>query len=905
MSTERIKLFEADIDVDGIIKKSVDLKKEIYSLKLEQQKLKSTVGETSEEFIKTEARLKKVSAEYRLNQRQVENLTETNGKLLSVEQKLTLALNKEVLSIDAANKNNKELKKIRNQVNIETEEGQRAIAEINEKLNRNTDIIKGNVSALEEQKIGIGGYKDAIKEALDETNIFKDGLTGVTNNILVLSERSKEAGGSGAFLKNSLKSAGQGLVSLTKAAIGFIATPLGATLAILVGAFALIKSAMNRSEESTNKIKRAFSAFQGISNALFKILQPLGEFLIDGIVKGFELAEKAIYKGIEVISSGLELLGFEDEAKALKTFNAEVQQGAKDAKALADAEARLEKQQRKAQLVQLEYQKAAEKLRQIRDDTTKSIPERIRANAALGQVLQTQLQKELEIAQAALEVANLRIQSEGETKEALDEQAEALTTIADIQERITGQQSEQIRERVALQKEANDQAREAAENRIEKAEQELELLKEQRRFNEQNLEELKFLANEEIKILDKKLESKLLSETEYATEILKINNDLKQFQIEANETELERIIEFNNRKNELQNEIDLRNIEDANQRAIAKAEQDYQRQLLELEQLELNEQQKTELLALIETERGQIISEIQQNILEDRLAKELEVNKRLIESDETTANIRASLAQTLTSTLTGFLGDSLAAKLASIAVEAAAQAGLVKIESAGASARVASNVAAANAAAIAASPLTAGLPFTALNTAQGAALQASIGVSTTQAISRILAGAAIKSISTIGGKIKKAEHGAVIDIGGKRHSSGGTKFWGEDGTAFEAEKDEKMFILNRRASAAIQPLLSKINQQYGGVSLGTTSTYLQSGGQILRANSNDKVDYSTLSNVISAAVEKGSEMGSLKGALEGSRQGSLEGSYKGSSQGTHSGIAERIENDNIEAGANF
>ncbi|WP_027880401.1 hypothetical protein [Mesoflavibacter zeaxanthinifaciens] len=905
MNTERIKLFEADIDVDGIIKKSVDLKKEIYSLKLEQQKLKSTVGETSEEFIKTEARLKKVSAEYRLNQRQVENLTETNGKLLSVEQKLTLALNKEVLSIDAANKNNKELKKIRNQVNIETEEGQRAIAEINEKLNRNTDIIKGNVSALEEQKIGIGGYKDAIKEALDETNIFKDGLTGVTNNILVLSERSKEAGGSGAFLKNSLKSAGQGLVSLTKAAIGFIATPLGATLAILVGAFALIKSAMNRSEESTNKIKRAFSAFQGISNALFKILQPLGEFLIDGIVKGFELAEKAIYKGIEVIASGLELLGFEDEAKALKTFNAEVQKGAKDTKALADAEARLEKEQRKAQLVQLEYQKAAEKLRQIRDDTTKSIPERIRANAALGQVLQTQLQKELEIAQAALEVANLRIQSEGETKDALDQQAEALTTIADIQERITGQQSEQIRERVALQKEANDQVREAAEKRIEKAEQELEFLKEQRRFNEQNLEELKFLANEEIKILDKKLESKLLSETEYATEVLKINNDLKQFQIEANETELGRIIEFNNRKNELQNEIDLRNIEDANQRAIAKAEQDYQRQLLELEQLELNEQQKTELLSLIETERGQIISEIQQNILEDRLAKELEVNKRLIESDETTANIRASLAQTLTSTLTGFLGDSLAAKLASIAVEAAAQAGLVKIESAGASARVASNVAAANAAAIAASPLTAGLPFTALNTAQGAALQANIGVSTAQAISRILAGAAIKSIGTIGGKIKKAEHGAVIDIGGKRHSSGGTKFWGEDGTAFEAEKDEKMFILNRRASAAIQPLLSKINQQYGGVSLGTTSSYLQSGGQILRANSNDKVDYSTLSNVISAAVEKGSEMGSLKGALEGSRQGSLEGSYKGSSQGTHSGIAERIENDNIEAGANF
>ena len=46
----------------------------------------------------------------------------------------------------------------------------------------------------------------------------------------------------------------------------------------------------------------------------------------------------------------------------------------------------------------------------------------------------------------------------------------------------------------------------------------------------------------------------------------------------------------------------------------------------------------------------------------------------------------------------------------------------------------------------------------------------------------------------------KAEKGALFKIGGKRHSSGGTKFQGEDGTQFEAEKDELIGVMSRDAS---------------------------------------------------------------------------------------------------------
>lgn len=117
----------------------------------------------------------------------------------------------------------------------------------------------------------------------------------------------------------------------------------------------------------------------------------------------------------------------------------------------------------------------------------------------------------------------------------------------------------------------------------------------------------------------------------------------------------------------------------------------------------------------------------------------------------------------------------------------------------------------------------------------------------------------VKKIVSVKPKTK-AEKGAVFTIGGNRHSMGGTKFYGEDGTAFEAEQGEKMFVLNRKASAAIGPLLSDLNKQYGGVSLSNTSSYLAAGGQVLRAAARTqqpevpKINYDELAGKIGQQV---------------------------------------------------
>lgn len=76
--------------------------------------------------------------------------------------------------------------------------------------------------------------------------------------------------------------------------------------------------------------------------------------------------------------------------------------------------------------------------------------------------------------------------------------------------------------------------------------------------------------------------------------------------------------------------------------------------------------------------------------------------------------------------------------------------------------------------------------------------------------------------------IPKLAKGGVV--GGELHSNGGTKYYGEDGNIIEMERDERLFVLNRSASAAISGL-SYLNQLHGGNSfLNRPSRYLRDGG---------------------------------------------------------------------------
>lgn len=567
----------------------------------------------------------KVTGEYNRAVKAQQAMRDSMGKLLSSTDAYTQVLNREIKTKEDAKKNTAELIKLGDQLDLTNTDNVKTLEEINKKIDKNTQFLKENSSAMQQQKMNVGNYKQDVKDAINELNIFNGGLTG-------FAERASEAGGASALLSNSLKTVTSATVSLTKATLAFIATPIGAILTALVGAFLLIRNAMQRSEETTNKLKTALAPLTGIFKLLMKAIEPLGKFLVDVLVAGLELATEALQGLLTGIEKAARFLGLDGWADSISEFNQAVQESIQSSKELAQAEIELEKAQRKARLTQLQYQKEAETFRQIRDDENKTIKERIQANEELGKVLEKQLQEELAIAKMALEVNRLRMQQEGETSELLDQQAEVLTNIADIEERINGQRSEQLRNQVSLQKQAHEQYMKQVEAQIAKQKEQLDLwIAEQgtrARTLQEQLELDRQIAERSKAILDQELKAKKISREKYQLEVLKLEQGLLAQQteilIDAGKRELDQLIKDTDRQLEERKRLNGEELDLLKQQELAKID---------------FEQQRYEQGLISETEYQDNILSIQ----EEYLKKSSDLSKKYQEQQKADRDLRLQL----------------------------------------------------------------------------------------------------------------------------------------------------------------------------------------------------------------------------------------------------------------------
>lgn len=461
-----VEVLSLDINTSALVSKMTETRNEIDKLKQSQKELIATNQQGTDAYSKNEAQLKNLQSSYNAQKNIVAQLTSSTGEFVTSTQALTNALGKENTSVDAAVANNKELKTLRNQLNASTIEGAQAIANINAKLDENTEFIKANVSAAEQQKMAIGDYKEQIKEAFGELNIFNGGLSGFI-------AKSKEAGGVAPFVTGAFGTITTAIGGMIKASLAFIATPLGAALAAIaavvatvIGSFKFMTSAMNSTEEGSQKLARVTATISGVFKGLWNVIKPLGEFMGKAFIAYFDAAATVIDKTAKGISAALKFVGLKGAAASLDNFTGTIKKNAQAAAELSQAESKLQVAQRQSQKVQLEYQNQAEKLRQIRDDESKSIAQRQKANEQLGVTLKKQSAEELSIANQQLTVANLKIKANGKTTESLDALAEAQTNISDINERITGQESEQLANLNSLRKEAADKSKEASDKSI-------------------------------------------------------------------------------------------------------------------------------------------------------------------------------------------------------------------------------------------------------------------------------------------------------------------------------------------------------------------------------------------------------------------------------------------------------
>jgi hypothetical protein len=436
--------------------------KELNLLKKEQQTLNALFKDgklTADEYAKGQLAIKKEVTATNKAQRE-SNKEYANNKIVVDAARGSNEQLKARLSLLTAEQN-----KLTKSQRENTTEGKQLAATIL----TISDKLEGNEKAVGNARRGVGKYELAIKDAANASGSFGKGLVGMVS----------------------------GLKSATIASLKFLATPIGAvigavgiSLGLLLGGFKLMSASLNRTEDGAAALSGVMNVFKGVMNGVLAVVEPIALFLVEGLADGFEVLGEMVETSSKQIEKALRFLGLDNAANGLAKVTAGIKETSIATAQLAKAEAELNKIQRQQGILQLEAQNRAEKLRQIRDDESFSIGKRIQANKDLSTELTNQSDAELKLANRALEIANLRIKADGASTENLDKLAESELKIAEIEERITSQRSEQMtnenslrRDGVALVKEANDKKIKAIKELSDKEkEAEAELIK---RFEDQ------------------------------------------------------------------------------------------------------------------------------------------------------------------------------------------------------------------------------------------------------------------------------------------------------------------------------------------------------------------------------------------------------------------------------------
>ncbi len=814
----KIVIAELDIDVQAMIASTSQVKKVIDDLKKSQAELVKSGDTNSKAFVENAGNLKVLNAEYTAGVKALADNTKATADQANRTAMLDLALKGEVSSIAEARAQNTLLNKLRNETNVTTEEGKAQLTALNGKLDKNNEFIKENADAYLKQKINIGNYSDSIKDALNNLNPFNGGIAGFT-------QRAQEAGGAGNLMKSSVAGVTSGIGGMIKASLAFIATPIGAVIAVIAGValilynvFAKLDPVMDKIEQITAAVGAAFDtarqaimAFVTGAKSLTEAFSGLGSSMASAAKDAAKL--KAAQQDLNDALSSQEVTN----AKAMQQYDELILKSKNKTLTEKESIAYLNQAQgileanfkQRTALANAELKNAIESARikgSLSDDELGKLQRNTVAYA--NYLLNTgRIQQEEYDAIKKGELGKIQIDAEATSRrEKAQNREDKLNEDAAANRQKANDAAIAAQEKLAAAREK------AIDKNISKTEQEFALLQEKTRFEEDSLTKARTLADAEVNILKTKLANKRISETEYQTEKLKIENDLKEKQTVSEEAELERLKVFNDKKTELENQLELNKLTSQEEKDLLKATFDLEKHLAELENIKATETEKNELRKLIMLEYNDQVAAITDEAANVRLQKQGDANVKELEFERTKNDLKLQLAGQLGNTLLSILGDSLGAQLASIAFDAILQIAKMRIATASAQ-----QINLANATAMGAPPIN--IPFIAAAAAQNVALGASSKLNQ----AGVLASAAI---SGLGAVAKKFEKGGIQEVGGNRHAQGGTKFYGEDGTTFEAEQGEGIGVLNRGAFASFMDF----NNSHGNGK--STPTFMAGGGII-------------------------------------------------------------------------
>lgn len=371
-------------------------------------------------------------------------------------------------------------------------------------------------------------------------------------------------------LPGPIGAAASGIKTLTKASLAFIATPVGAALAAIVAALAVLSSWFTRTEEGQNALNVASAYFKQTLDSILDVVDDVGEWLFNAFTKPKEALQdlsgfledqvmvrlKALGKAGEAImkifsgdykqgfvdlgNAWLEhITGIEDAGKKALKFAAETNKKAKEGSALAKRENELAIEQRKWLVERSELEAKINELRERSQDSSLTEKERLKASKEASALINQVYEKERKLAVESRDIIAETNKLSHSNAQAKDEEAKATAKI----NKLDAERAAKNRELLSQQKELNNQIKTKVENanrqKVQVANRIREIEEAQKKISEKEVEaELKIEQNK-INAMeegaDKTLAQIQFNYQRQIAEVTKFGNELVKAQKDAEE----------------------------------------------------------------------------------------------------------------------------------------------------------------------------------------------------------------------------------------------------------------------------------------------------------------------------------------------------------------------------------
>lgn len=644
---------------------------------------------------------------------------------------------------------------------------------------------------------------ESTKALSDKLKTLESSIGDNRRNVGNYAEGVKE----GILQTNGLTGATGAMVGRLKSSIGGVqafnaalkANPIMLVVSVILLLMSTIEKLMNRNTELSTSLKAAFAPFKVIFERLLD--------WITGLFKGVARVLENISKGVVWLLDKLGLIS--EETKKAATAAAQLE---KETQRIYQAET-------DALVPMAKMRRELEELKNIAADQTKSAKERKDALQAAQAKLQEIKKSELDILEAKYKQVATQNSLSYTSAEAAREEQEALAALDEAKAKyatqekeiigqISGIENQENAKRAAAAKAAADAKKKAEEDRIKaiadaekkaaderKAQQDLilkqygeavtalqlDIAEKEVAGGQATLEEQKRVIDERLAMEKYRREQNLIGEQEYNNNVRAINLEFAQMVADDNAARAEK--EKNRKALDLENQRMLND---------ALAANDLEAQLARLDAQKAAEIANAEAI-------GADTAAIEQryDILKEERKKEY-------------YNAQLNMASQTADQLVNLLGQESAAGKAFAVAQAT------------------------------------------INTYLGASKAIADGGFWGIAQAAIVIAAGLKQVMSI---VKTKEPDTKIStntrkfakggqIYGASHSQGGVTFTGDNGQRFEAEGGENVYILNRKASRAINAL-SALNMEYGGRSFGSSGVYRYANGGKIQVTGSGSVSFPT------------------------------------------------------------